>query len=278
MPALARARHLPASPRGGHRPFARATLGRRRLSQRLAFGLTPAEAARAEGLPVAEVDALLADPDFAGLVEEYRALEALPEDRARGLLTRLARLVLEEAVSLGDLRAACFVLREEGRGRDPARTLADGVIAARRRAASPPPPPPVAARPAATVPTAPRRPADPVDLVADRMAWRAAAQLRDTLVAEHAALHRARAESPEPPPSRPAPPARPAATPPGNAASPTAAARAASPTAAARAASPKRSLNRAQRRRLAALDRRRLPPAGLPPGADHRPAPRSRGP
>ena len=47
-----------------------------------------------------------------------------------------------EAVALGDVRVACFVLLQERKGQDPARTLADGVIAAHKRAARPAPAPP----------------------------------------------------------------------------------------------------------------------------------------
>src|SRR5687767_13053626 len=51
---------------------------RRRLGMRLAAGLTPVQAARSEGTPVAEVEGLLAEPAFLELVAVYRAIEALP--------------------------------------------------------------------------------------------------------------------------------------------------------------------------------------------------------
>jgi hypothetical protein len=97
-PAAARPLSRPA--RGGPRPWAREPRARseRRLSRRLAAGLTPAQAAAAEGVPAAEVEALLADPEFAGLVEAYREIESLPEAEARARLLSQARRLLEEAV------------------------------------------------------------------------------------------------------------------------------------------------------------------------------------
>jgi hypothetical protein len=238
------------------RPLARQRRTERRLGQRLAAGLTPAQAARAERVEPAEVEALLAEPDFAALVADYRALLAQPEPEARARLLTLARFLLMEAMNEGDLRAAMFVLREEERGRDPARTLADGVIAAFRRAATgATSPSPTRAR--ASQPSAPRPPDHPVD----RAGWRAAARLRETLVAEHATVRRATA-TPEPVGVLPTPDAQataPAATP--------------IPTAVAAPAAPKR-LNRHQRRRVAALRRQGREPTGKPAG---RPEPRGQG-
>jgi hypothetical protein len=189
----------PRSPRGGLRPWAREPRRRaeRRLCRRLAAGLTPAQAARAEGVEETEVETLLADPDFAALVDEFRALQALPEAEARALLLRLARGVLEEAAVEGDVRVALFIWREETRGRDPAATLADGVVAASRHAARPPAPVPAPPPPETPPPArAPRPPAHP----ADRIAWRTAARLREALVAEHATIRRCAPPSPRPSP------------------------------------------------------------------------------
>jgi hypothetical protein len=71
MPAgrPARRRHPLASPRG-----------RLRAAQRLAGGLRPAAVALIERAAEAEVDALLARPDFVKLLAACRALEALPEE------------------------------------------------------------------------------------------------------------------------------------------------------------------------------------------------------
>lgn len=183
-----------SAPRGNLRPFARAYARERRLGRRLAFGLTPAQAARVEGIEAAEVERLLADPGFAGLVDEYRALDALPDEERRRVLTNLARNLVQEAIASGDLGAALFVLREEACGRDPARTLADGVIAAHRRPVRAPAPT-LAPRPA----TAAAPPASPPDLpgvpacAGDRAASRIAARLREAVRLEHATLRRAAA-------------------------------------------------------------------------------------
>jgi hypothetical protein len=147
----------PSAPRGGLRPFARVTARHRRLGRRLAAGLTPAQVARAEGVPEAEIAALLAETDLAELADDYRALSELPEAEARKRLLTLARQLLEEAVVSGDARIAFFVLREERRGRDPARRLVDGLLAAQRRAArllpdEPPPAPPAAGDDAPSTP------------------------------------------------------------------------------------------------------------------------------
>src|SRR3954453_22057747 len=45
-----------------------------RLATRVAAGLSPAQAARAEALPEAELHALLARPDFGRLVRDFRDL------------------------------------------------------------------------------------------------------------------------------------------------------------------------------------------------------------
>jgi hypothetical protein len=123
-----------ATRKGLNRPFARPTAQSRRMGHKLSMGLTPAQVARLEGLPAAEVESLLADPEFAGLAEGYRALHAMPEEEQRRILTQLARHLLMEATALGDVRVATYILLQERMGKDPARTLADGVIAAEGRA------------------------------------------------------------------------------------------------------------------------------------------------
>jgi len=85
----------------------------------------------------AEVETLVAEPEFKALINGYRALHAMPDDEQRRILTQLARHLLMEATALGDVRVAMFILLQERMGKDPARTLADGVIAANRRAAAP---------------------------------------------------------------------------------------------------------------------------------------------
>lgn len=186
-----------------------------------------------------------------------RPLAAMPEDEARQNLVALARFLLTDAIVEGDLRAVIFVLREEERGRDPARTLADGVLAAHRRAAEPvatpvPVPPPVAMpQPTAAAPRRPRPAADP----ADRFAWRAATHFRREIRHEFAIMHGAAPVEPSSPATPVVAAALPAAVP------------APSPSTPTRPGRPPR--NRHERRRSAALRRR-----AVDAGAPSRPHPR----
>ena len=105
----------------------------------------------------ADVETLVAEPEFKALVDGYNTLHAMPEDEQRRILTQLARHLLMEATALGDVRVAMFILLQERMGKDPARTLADGVIAASKRAAQPAPAP----RTPSPSPRAPRPSDDP---------------------------------------------------------------------------------------------------------------------
>ena len=165
-PMLATAHY--ATRKGLNRPFARVTARDRRMGQKLSMGLTPKQVARLEGMASADVETLVAEPEFKALIDGYNTLHAMPEDEQRRILTQLARHLLMEATALGDVRVAMFILLQERMGKDPARTLADGVIAANRRA---PPRHPLPARPA------PRRvpPARPTIPTCGRCSgWRAA--------------------------------------------------------------------------------------------------------
>ena len=162
--------------------------------------MRPCEAARQEQVAESEVEALLAKPGFQRLVEEWRSIEALPEDEARALLVRLARQLLIEAVALGDVRAGMYVLRAEHRGQDPAVRLVDGLLA--RARLSPARPPGEAAEPAGAG-TSP----DPAAASVGRFV----AAARSQLVTEHAArtaaaVEREGAEAPKPAPRRPTSP------------------------------------------------------------------------
>ena len=108
-----------------------------RLGFRLAHGLTPAQAARAERVPAADVEALLAQPDFQQLLETCREFDAMPADKRLAMLEHLALTILEHALARGDVRAALFFLRERRQGRNPAHTLATRVLSAPRPAAPP---------------------------------------------------------------------------------------------------------------------------------------------
>jgi hypothetical protein len=138
-PMLATAHY--ATRKGLNRSFARVTAQHRRLGQKLSMGLSPAQAARLEGLASADVETLVAEPDFKALIDGYNTLHAMPVDEQRRILTQLARHLLMEATALGDVRVAMFILLQERMGKDPARTLADGVIAANKRAAASAPAP-----------------------------------------------------------------------------------------------------------------------------------------
>jgi hypothetical protein len=185
-------RHPLASPRG-----------RLRAAQQLAGGLRPAALARLERVAEAEVDAVLARPDFQRLLRALEALEATPaEDRLRRL-EGIAFFVLEHALAEGDWRCAAFVLTERRLGRNPALTLARRAVARQqRRSAQPPPSAP--AKPAAE-----QRPAaEPAYCPATAVLARAGARLRDAVVEEHAARRAPRRRSrrrPSPPPPCPPP-------------------------------------------------------------------------
>jgi hypothetical protein len=157
--------------------------------------------ARLEGMASTEVESLVVEPDFKALIDGYRALHAMPEDEQRRILTQLARHLLMEATALGDVRVATFVILQERMGKDPARTLADGVIAAARRAPSPAPAP----RTPSTSPR-PARPSDDPDL---RTMQRVESRLRGELQQEHAAVNAAVAADEAPPVEEPAPDAEP---------------------------------------------------------------------
>ncbi len=174
-----------ATRKGLNRPFARATARERRLGQKLSMGLTPAQVARLENMGTAEVETLLADPDFASLAEGYRALRAMTEEEQRRILTQLARYLLMEATALGDVRVATYILLQERMVKDPARTLADGVIAAGQREPRPAPLP--ALRTASAAPR-PAYPSDDPDL---RAVQRVEDRLCGELAHEHTVVHAA---------------------------------------------------------------------------------------
>ncbi len=188
-PMLATAHY--ATRQGLNRPFARVTAQHRRMGQKLSMGLTPKQVARLEGMAPADVETLVAEPEFKALIDGYNTLHAMPEDEQRRILTQLARHLLMEATTLGDVRVAMFILLQERMGKDPARTLADGVIAANRRAAAPAPAP----RTPSPSPRAPR-PSDDPDL---RTMQRVESRLRGELQQEHAAVQAAVAADEAPP-------------------------------------------------------------------------------
>jgi hypothetical protein len=167
------------------RPFARDTAQHRRMGHKLSIGLTPMQVARLEGLPTADVESLLTDKDFAALAEGYRALHAMPQEEQRRILTQLARHLLMEATALGDVRVATYILLQERMGKDPARTLADGVIAAAGREPRPAP------LPALRTPSASPRPAYPSDDPDLRAMQRVEDRLCGELAHEHAVVHAA---------------------------------------------------------------------------------------
>jgi hypothetical protein len=150
--------------------------------------MSPNEVARADGVDEAEIQGLLATDSFRRLVGSWQALEAKPPEERRRRLVTLAFQAIEQALADWDLGAAFFVLREDAGGRDPAVTVADGVIAASKRqaragAAIPPPPTMPAPGPAPRLPS-----------MAEsglRVIRRGAERLRAATFAEHAARHAA---------------------------------------------------------------------------------------
>src|SRR3954452_21840953 len=167
------------------RPRRSPGLTRCRLGMRVAAGLSPAQAARAEGLPGDEAEALLARPDFARLVQDFRDLAALGREERLARLEALAFDVLEDAIGGGDVRVVLWSLSERHAGRDPVRELAEAVVRQAERAGIAPPPRPASPAPGRRPPA--RRHPDPCarrlaaygrharDLVAGEQAARAVA-------------------------------------------------------------------------------------------------------
>ncbi|WP_133063815.1 hypothetical protein [Arboricoccus pini] len=127
---------------------------RRHAAQALGAGRAPAAVAAAQRVSLREIEQLLRDREFQVLVAHYRELAALPEEVRLDRLAGLALELLERAIDCGDMRVAMFVLYEQGRGRNAARSLAAHVVAMAASEPSPPSPlrhkspPPPANRPA----------------------------------------------------------------------------------------------------------------------------------
>src|SRR6188474_1924506 len=85
-PMLATAHY--ATRKGLNRPFARVTARDRRMGQKLSMGLTPAQVARLEGMVPADVETLVAEPEFKALIDGYNTLHAMPEDEQRRTMPR----------------------------------------------------------------------------------------------------------------------------------------------------------------------------------------------
>ena len=158
-----------------------------RIANRLAAGLPPRAAALPEGGDETLVERMLEREDFRAFVEASIECLAEPEAVQRKRLVQLARQTLERALASDDAPVAVFVLEEEAHDRDPAVTLAEGVMKARARAARPPAGKPSQPRPG-------RYRWDPLR----RMMQRGAARLRDDIQAEDAIRHAALAAA-EPP-------------------------------------------------------------------------------
>ena len=156
---------------------------------RLADGIPPAVAALPEGGGADLVAAMLAREDFRAIVEETKELSAEPVPAQRQNLIDLARQAMERALMLDDGPVACFVLEEEACGRDPAVTIAEGVLATRARDARPPAEPAGPPRPRGT--RAPRHPLR-------RMMERGAARMREDVAVEEALRHAALAAADPP--------------------------------------------------------------------------------
>ena len=168
---------LSGARRPRHRPGAKDWL---RIAHRLAAGLPPRAAALPEGGDEALVQRLLEREEFRAVVAGARGDLAAPPAAHRKRLVLLARQALERALALDDAPVAVFVLEEEARDRDPAATLADGVLQAKARALRPP-----AERPAKPRPGRYRW--DPLRT----MMHRGTARLRHAIQAEDAIRHAA---------------------------------------------------------------------------------------
>ena len=159
-----------------------------RIAHRLAAGLPPRAAALPEGADEALVARLLEREEFRALVEGSRDDLAASPEAHRKRLIGLARQALERALICDDAPVAVFVLEEEAHDRDPAVTLAEGVLKAKARSLRPPPEQPPKPRPS-------RYRWDPLR----SMMHRGTARLRHDIQAEDAIRHAAVQAASEPP-------------------------------------------------------------------------------
>jgi hypothetical protein len=170
----------------GPLPVARPCLPRAASCAPPTAGMSRANLARAEGVAQAEVDALLAQPDFQELLAALAEMEALPEAERLRQLERMAWHVLEMALADGDWRAAAFIADQMRGGCSPAHSLAQGVLDAQARAS--------AKNPGKRVRPRRARPYDPVDAALGR----AASGLRAILGLEVALTHLPEPQASEP--------------------------------------------------------------------------------
>ena len=150
-----------------------------KIAHRLAAGLPPRAAALPEGGDETLVAHLLGQEGFQAVLAAAKARLAEPPETARQRLVALARQALERALLATDPGAVLFVLEEEHHDRDPAVTLAEGVLRAEARAVH---------ERAPTAPPIHRHPPDPLRRAMHRgsAALRDAVRVEDTL--RHAAL------------------------------------------------------------------------------------------
>src|SRR5690606_38416783 len=149
---------------------------RQRLAQMLAAGKPPERAALVERRSVAEVELLLEDEGFAGLVGHYRGMAELPETEKLAALKAMALDLLHLALQAGDVRAAVFFAYEDLHKRNPAQSLALAAIRGAQGAAEADTPRPEVRRPV-TPRAEPRREADFAYCAATRRAPTHAAAL-----------------------------------------------------------------------------------------------------
>ena len=109
-----------------------------RIANRLAAGLPPRAAALPEGGDETLVERLLEREEFRAFVAASIECLAEPPEAQRRRLVLLARQALERALMSDEAPVAVFVLEEEAHDRDPAVTLAEGVMKARARSLRPP--------------------------------------------------------------------------------------------------------------------------------------------
>jgi hypothetical protein len=169
-----------------------------RVARRRAAGWGARAIAESVGASEALVTALLAEPRVRRLVAACRELRGRPDAARLRRLRELAWMVLEDALDRGDPRVAAYIVWQGHRGRHVVDVL---VLAALRAAAARAEVRAGRARPRTR---AGRPPVHPVE----RALRRTEADLRWSLIAQHAQLRRdARAAA------RPAPPVTPVAAP-----------------------------------------------------------------
>ena len=99
------------------------------LARRLAAGMPAWAVARGSNIPLEELEGLVVERGFAELVNSMAELMAMDDEARLAKLYRIAQQVLAAAILRSDERACEFMIRQADLGRNPDRTLQNGLNA-----------------------------------------------------------------------------------------------------------------------------------------------------